>query len=251
MKTIRALILIVILLLIVCLSGLVALAFLPPIPTVTDKPDIPVNTPSVEDVILPLTEDAGEEYINKLYFVGDSTTLHFWKGGIDRSHILVPDSDTLQLTSNINNEIMKNTGLTISKSLKELDAEFVIITLGVNGADRFTELKYKTYYKKLISDIKAESPDTVIIIQSVFPITKWKNDEDIGITNVGIDRLNEWCKEIAFDEELHYLDTQSVLKDENGAQIEEYNNGDGIHMNNKAYEAILQYIRTHAVLEKE
>ena len=248
MKTIRVLILISILLLTVCIFGAVALAFLPPSkPTVTQKPDIPVNTPSIEDVILPLTADAGQEYIDRLYFVGDSTTLHFWKGGIDRSHILVPESDTLQLTSNINNEIMKQTGLTISKSLKALDAEIVIITLGVNGADRFTELKYKTFYRKLINDIKAESPETIIIIQSVFPITKWKNDENIGITNAGIDKLNEWCKEIAFDENLFYLDTQSVLKDENGAQIEEYNNGDGIHMNNEAYDAILQYIRTHAV----
>jgi len=251
MKTIKSLAFIAIFLLIICVGGAVTLAFIPAAPTVTQKPDLPVNGPSIEDVILPMTEDAGQEYIDRIYFVGDSTTLHFWKGGVDRSHILVPDSDTLQLTSNINNEIMKNTGLTISKSLKDLEAEIVILTLGVNGADRFTELKYKTYYKKLINDIKTESPDTVIIIQSVFPITKWKNDENIGITNAGIDRLNEWCKEIAFDEELYYLDTQSVLKDKNGAQIEEYNNGDGIHMNNEAYEAILQYIRTHAVLEKE
>lgn len=249
MKIIRVLAIISILLLIVCISGICTLMILPePNSSTSSNPDKPVVNPSIDDVILGLTEDAGQEYIDKLYFVGDSTTLHFWKGGIDRSHILVPNSDTLRLTSNINNEIMKQTGLTISKSLKALDAEIVIITLGVNGADKFTELKYKTYYKKLINAIKEESPDTTIILQSVFPVTK---DYSGGITNSGIDRLNGWVKEIAFQEGLHYLDTQSILKDEQGAQIERYNNGDGIHMNAEAYTAILQYIRTHAIIIKE
>jgi hypothetical protein len=39
----------------------------------------PVNTDKYDDVFLKLTKDAGESYINKLYFVGDSTTYHFFK----------------------------------------------------------------------------------------------------------------------------------------------------------------------------
>ena len=185
-----------------------------------------------------------------MYFVGDSTTYHFFKGGIDRSHLLVPESLTLKLSSDILTLTVGNTGLTIPEAIKEANAEIVIITVGVNGADSFTEAKYKSYYKKLLNAIMELSPDTEIILQSVFPVTKDYSDLDVGITNEGIDQLNEWVKEIAFDLGLRYLDTQSILKNADGAQIDSYNEEDGVHMNATAYTKILEYIRTHP-LEKE
>ncbi len=237
----------------VCLGGLGALALITnniTNPTTTTPPDKPVNTPNVDDVILPLGEDAGQEYLDKLYFVGDSTTYHFFKGGIDRSHILVPESLTLKLSSDILTLTVGNTGLTIPEAIKEAGAEIVIITIGVNGADGFTEAKYKSYYKKLLTAIMEQSPDTDIILQSVFPVTKEYSDRDIGITNAGIDQLNEWVKEIAFDLGLRYLDTQSILKNDVGAQIESYNEEDGVHMNATAYAKILEYIRTHPLIKE-
>lgn len=237
----------------VCLGGLGALALITnniTNPTTTTPPDKPVNTPNVDDVILPLGEDAGQEYLDKLYFVGDSTTYHFFKGGIDRSHILVPESLTLKLSSDILTLTVGDTGLTIPEAIKETGAEIVIITIGVNGADGFTEAKYKSYYKKLLTAIMEQSPDTDIILQSVFPVTKEYSDRDIGITNAGIDQLNEWVKEIAFDLGLRYLDTQSILKNDVGAQIESYNEEDGVHMNATAYAKILEYIRTHPLIKE-
>ena len=215
--------------------------------TTSTTDDKPVDVPVVDDVILQLTEDKGLEYINKIYFVGDSTTYHFFKGGIDKSHIFVPSSLTLMLTSDINNITVGDKGLTISQAIKDANCEIVILTIGVNGADSFTETKYKTYYKKLIDAIQTDSPNTKIILQSVFPVTKEYSDKDKGITNAGIDRLNEWVKELAFEKGIRYLDTQSILKDENGAQYGYYGEGDGVHMNASAYYAIIQYIRTHAI----
>lgn len=207
----------------------------------------PVNTDKYDAVFLKLTKDAGESYINKLYFVGDSTTYHFFKGGIDKSHILMPESLTLTLDSTICEITVGNTGLTIPESIKKNKAEIVIITLGVNGADRFTEAKYKTYYNKLIDKIKELSPSTKIILQSAFPVTDEYSDRDNGISNSSINRLNQWLKDIAYEQQLPYLDTQSILKNNNGGMKEEYSEGDGVHMNALAYEAILQYIRTHAI----
>lgn len=213
----------------------------------SNSEDRPTDVPAVNDVILTMTQDAGQEYIDKLYFVGDSTTYHFHKGGIDKNHIFVPDSLTLMLTSDIDTVIVGNKGLTISEAIKDADSKIVIITIGVNGADHFTEVKYKTYYKKLIDSIQEASPNTSIILQSVFPVTKSYSDLNKGITNKGIDQLNVWAKELAFEEEVRYLDTQSILKDENGAQMEKYSELDGVHLNSEAYYAIIEYIRTHAI----
>lgn len=209
--------------------------------------EITVDSLKIDEVILPLSEDAGWDYINKIYFVGDSTTYHFYKGGVDKSHILVPDSLTLKLTSNITNVMVGNSELTIAQAINKANCEIVILTIGVNGADNFSETKYKTYYQKLIDAILEISPNTKIIIQSVFPVTKAYSDENKGITNSGINRLNEWAMQLAYDNGLSYLDTQSILKDDTGAQYEYYNVQDGIHMNEIAYEAIIYYIRTHAI----
>ena len=208
----------------------------------------PVNTDKYDSVVLKETKDAGESYIKKLYFVGDSTTYHFFKGGIDKSHILIPASLTLMLDSDICDVTVGDSGLTIPESIKKNKVEIVIITLGVNGADRFTETKYKTYYNKLINKIKELSPSTKIILQSAFPITDEYSNRDNGISNSSINKLNQWLKDIAYEQNLPYLDTQSILKNKNGGMKEEFREGgDHVHMNALAYEAILDYIRTHAI----
>ena len=91
---------------------------------------ISLNHITEENVLLDLTEDKGDEYINKIYFVGDSTTYHFIKGGIDESHILVPSSYTLTLNSNITNVKVGNQGLTIANAIRKAECEIVIITIG-------------------------------------------------------------------------------------------------------------------------
>ncbi len=242
MRTIYTLATISAILFIFCLIGGITLIFLPDGSgtTVGAPPPNQVISP-ILSVILPETADAGQEYQDSLYFIGDSTTYHFFKGGIDKSHLLVPDSLTLQLSASVLEELDLEV-------LAHENAKIVIITVGVNGSDLFTESRYKTYYKKLIRGIREVSPETEIILQSVFPVTKEYSDDHEGvITNAGIDRLNEWAKEIALDEGLRYLDSCSVLKDLNGAQLEDYGEGDGVHMNAQAYEAILTYIRTHAL----
>jgi lysophospholipase L1-like esterase len=246
-NTIRILVIVAIGVLLFCISSFLFSALLPSdnMTETTGSSDVPANN-NPDSFILEQTEDAGQEYVDKLYFVGDSTTYHFFKGGIDRSHLLVPESLTLMLSSDILSITVRNTDLTIPEALKEANAEYVIITIGVNGADNFRENQFKTYYLKLINAIKAESPNTKIILQSVFPVTKEYSDRDIGITNEGIDRINEWVKKIAQEANVKYLDTQSILKDENGAQRIEYNEDDGVHMNAQAYTLILNYIRTHA-----
>lgn len=251
---IKALALITAFLLILCIIGLFILASMPsdqqdsgqqPPDSGSNPPDRPAIT--IDNVTLPLAENAGDEYLNKIYFVGDSTTWHFHKGGVDTSHLLVPSSLTLMLTSDILTIPVTDAQVSIPQALKNANAEIVIITVGVNGADSFSEISYKTFYKKLIQGIKETSPNTKIILQSVFPVEYDFSESNKGITNAGIDRLNGWAKEIATDCSVRYLDTCSILKGENGAMIPKYSEGDGVHMNASAYQAIIEYIKTHPI----
>ena len=251
---IKILMLIAAVLTVICIIGLIILGVIPDSssdPNDQNELSAPAgstqNEITLDNVTLAQTADAGDEYINKIYFVGDSTTLHFKKGGIDPSHIFVPESGTLMLDSSILDIKVTDKNVSIAQAIKNANAEILIITVGVNGADTFSELSYKTYYKKLINAIKETSPDTKIILQSVFPVEYEYSEKDNGISNEGINQLNDWCKQIAVDCSVRYLDTQSILKDENGAMIQDYSEGDGVHMNASAYSKIIQYIKTHAI----
>lgn len=105
------------------------------------------------------------------------------------------------------------------------------------------ETDFKAYYAKLVRAIQKASPNTVILLQSIFPVTAGCK----VLSNEKIDRANGWVKAVAAENNCRYLDTQSVLKDGNNCLRDSLcNNEDGIHLNTEAYRLILSYIRTHA-----
>ena len=67
-----------------------------------------------------------------------------------------------------------------------------------------------------------------------------------ALDNENITRANGWIQEIAAATGTRYADSCSVLKDANGALRAEYCNGDGIHLNADGFNAVLNYLRTHA-----
>lgn len=180
---------------------------------------------------------------DEVYFVGESTTAHLYKAGIERSHILVPSTGTLTLSANILNERVGASDLNIPHALNKCGANTVIITIGLNRCGGFNEKEFKTYYSKLIDEIALISPNTRIILQSVFPVTQdFSASTENSITNERIDLINSWTEELCDKYMLQYLDTQSVLKDAKGNLVEEYCVGDGVHLTEKAYRVILEYI---------
>ena len=116
---------------------------------------------------------------------------------------------------------------------------------GVNGGSMMAEAWFKTDYTALVQSIQAASPDTKIICNSIYPV---ENDyEQIeSINNTNIPQANEWIKAVAEATGCKYADSASVLKAEDGSLREDYGNGDGIHLNADGFNAVLNYLRTHA-----
>jgi hypothetical protein len=101
------------------------------------------------------------------------------------------------------------------------------------GVTYLNESEFKSCYASLIQAILAESPDTRIILQSIFPVT----EDCVNLDNAKIDTANGWVKDIAAENGCRYLDTQSVLKDGEGCLKKDYcSSADGIHLNKEAYE---------------
>lgn len=207
----------------------------------------------VSAVVLPETPDAGQEYQDKLTFLGDSLTAHLvsrgvLSGGKDTKQVWRTADNMLNLDSPITTTKIRLPGtdrfVTIAEAAAELKPEILIITLGTDyGISYLTEKDFKAYYTKLLVAIREASPDTAIILQSIFPVAATCK----VLSNEKIDRANEWVKSVAAENGCHYLDTQSVLKGADNCLPSQYCvSDDGIHLTTEAYRLILSYIRTHA-----
>ena len=210
--------------------------------------------PVSDGVTLAETPDAGLAYQDRLTFVGDSLTAHLINrgvltGGTNTRQVWRSESNMVNLNSEVTSAkiIFPGTGekMTIADAAGEAEPEILIITLGTDwGVSYLSETEFKDCYAKLVKAIQKQSPKTTIVLQSIFPVTATCATLD----NAKIDAANQWVKAVAAENDCYYLDTQSVLKDENNCLKAEYcNSSDGIHLGTNAYEAILSYIRTHAV----
>ena len=242
----------------------------PPSETQTEAGDLPVVGTPDSSAVLGESADMGQEYIDSIIFLGDSTTYHLksrgvltggkdtkqvWSGSdVDESGKVIP-AGTLTLDGRITSAHVyyPRTGesLTIAQALEKEKPEYLIITLGVNGIsyvnldDTKSVNNFISCYKALVNAARKASPDTKIILQSIFPVTEAYSQNGNGITNEKIDAANTWITQLAKDTGCKYLDSANVLKNDNGALSAIYDNGDGYHLTADAYRAVLQYIRTH------
>ena len=206
------------------------------------------------DNTLPPTEDAGLAYQDSLTFVGDSLTSHLRSRGVlshgtATTQVWATESGMLNLNSDITSAKIICPGtdeaVTISEAARLTHPPVLIVTLGTDwGVSYLSEEEFKYCYGKLIRSLRDASPDTLLVLQSIFPVL----ESCTVLSNRQIDRANGWVKELAVEYDLPYLDTQSVLKNQSGALRADYCCADdGIHLTASAYRAVLQYIRTHAV----
>ena len=125
-----------------------------------------------------------------------------------------------------------------------------MLCFGLNGAKRNSAgngAYFKSCYGKLVSLIRDASPNTEIYIQSCYPIADNMDTSAYGCSpselNSMVDRINSYACEFAAENNLIFVDTASLLKNEKGMLSDEYQAGDGYHLTYEAYVKILAHIR--------
>lgn len=208
------------------------------------------------DTVLALTEDMGDEYINRIVFLGDSTTYGLKKYGVltdgtKTKQVWTPVSGTLTLSYATFSTILypeDDSEIIITEAVRKRKPDILIITLGINGVSFMDETYFKSEYTKLILLIQEANPDTKIILQSIFPVAKsYVNKKSIN--NEKIAAANIWIAAIANETGVKYANTASALIGSDGYLPEEYQNGDGLHLNEISFAVELNYLRTHTYPE--
>ena len=189
-----------------------------------------------------------EDSLSSFTFLGDSITAHMQsRANVEPSQVWATKERYLNLDSRITYAkiVAPDTRKEelIADAAARLRPQNLVITLGVDYGVYYYRADlslFAKYYEKLLDAIANASPDTKIYLQSIFPVSAaCKN-----ITNEMIDNANGVIKEIAARRGLVYLDTQSVLRDEDGFLKKEYcYSEDGIHLTSAAYDRILAYIK--------
>ena len=214
------------------------------------------------DTLLVQSEDAGEEYIDSFVFLGESTTYHLksrgvLSGGKDTLQVWAPKSGTLMLDPSTSDCRIyypdEKCEIELCEAMSKKKPKYLLLTFGLNGAvgniSKGADY-FKGCYKKLIDNLHAASPETVIILQSCFPISADMNTEDYKVSaqtlNSYIDVTNQWTADLAAENDLPFLNSSEAMKDGNGFLKKEYDSGDGFHLNTEAYRSLINYIRTHA-----
>lgn len=206
------------------------------------------------------TADAGMEYIDQMVFFGESTTSHLrsrgmLRDGTETKQVWADESGTKTLSSKLLSEtlIYPKTGesMTLYQAVATERPTYLVLSFGLNNLSSFIGNKslYVNNYKRLIDTIRQASPDTRIILQSVYPVSD-------ACTSFSVDSrtvcsytrtLNGWLREIAAEyDNVRCVDTASVLYDEDGMLASICDAGDGVHLTTAAYTRILYYLRTHA-----
>ena len=196
--------------------------------------------------------------IDDIIFLGESTTYHLksrgvLSGGKETTQVWGPKSGTLMLDTTINDcRIIypeDNLEMSLGEALKRKQPKIMLLTFGLNGAANFItrgESYFKFCYQKLIDEIKTNSQNTEIIINSCFPIAQnmdmSRYTVDARGLNLYIDNINLWAQNLARENNLRYTDSASVLKDAEGFLTPELQAEDGYHLNERAYELILKYL---------
>ena len=224
------------------------------------EPDLPTVEPStVSARLLGQTAVAEQDYIDSMVFLGESTTAHLrsrgvLSEGVQTKQVWSNSSNTMTLDLNILQKTIvypkTEQSMTIAEAVALEKPSILVLSFGTNGIMGFEKNvdMYRTSYGRLIDAVHAASPDTVVLLQTVYPLATNQRSfgEHASTMNAYIDRLNAQLPLIAEQHDAYVVDTASCLKDDMGFLRSDYQNGDGVHLTASAYRAILDYLRTHA-----
>ncbi len=201
-------------------------------------------------VTVPENGRVDDSYFSDAVFVGDSRTegLRMYSGISPSPKFF--SGVGLTVTNVFSDQIVQLNGqwLTVADALRQADYNKVYIMLGMNELGWVYESVYAQDYGRIIDVIRETHPDATIYVQSIIPVSKWKDttDPDRIYTNANVVRLQKVLCEMCEEKNVHYVNVAEVMQDENGYLFSEATE-DGMHLTQEYCKIWAEYLRTHTV----
>ena len=202
-----------------------------------------------DSVKLKETKNYGNEYFNKITMVGDSNIMNMYLNGYLNGlrAWAIPCLHAESMHSIEINLYGLGIKMKLLDAVEKYKPETMILNFGTFSTTWISEETFIEKANAMIEQIKEKSPDTKIILISIYPIKKGDNinkfQQDI------INKYNFLILEMADKYGLKYLDVQEVLKSNDGYGKEEYFVDDKFHLTLLGHSTVKEYIKTHALEE--
>ena len=138
--------------------------------------------------------------------------------------------------------------------LDDNDVEAVFLMIGINDLIwGKTDEEILTNYKEIVRRLKAEHPDTQIVVQSVLPHggerSTWESRDKLeALPSDRIMNMNNALRKIAADNQAYYLDLYPIFVTGDGTLRGDLTT-DGLHLNRQGYLVWRSAIALYAQLE--
>ena len=220
----------------------------PPSPGTDDdkKEDLrPSPSPNDCKMLVPKSEAVDDSYFDDAVFIGNSRTegLKMYSG-LTKATFITEVGLTVKTIFTDYCDISGGYKNLCFSELESREFNKVYIMLGMNELGWVYESVFKEDYGKIIDKIREINPDAVIYIQSIIPVSKWKDSNDTTYTIYNVDRLNTQLRALADEKEVHYVDVAEGLMDEEGYLPYEATL-DGVHLVPEYCVKWLDYLKTH------
>lgn len=203
-----------------------------------------------EEAKLKETDMASEEYFDSITMVGDSNTMNMYLNGY-LSGIRAWALPCLHSESMHNTKINLyglDTKMLLLDAVSEYKPEILILSLGTFSTAWISEDVFLENANSIIKQIKEKSPETKLILSSIYPIKDGYNINNF--TQETINRYNFLILEMADKHNVKFLDVQEVLKDERGYGKAEYFVDDNFHLSFLGHRVVKDYIKSHMIEEE-
>ncbi len=186
----------------------------------------------------------------EVVFFGDSTTAHLaLRGGIPRSRVWSGKGSTV-LFETVNRTrcvhlSAEGLDLTLPEAAALKKPKILVITVGVSGgAGQMPRDAFLENYRTLLESVRAASPETKILVQSILPLADGSVRYYKRLTKEAVLEANTWIASLCSDMGIPFVDTHAKLLDPaTGYLKKEYQNDDYMHLTASAYEVVLASLR--------
>lgn len=193
-------------------------------------------------------KDAGQEYIDSLVFLCDSTLIglrdyQLLKG----TQVWGTGSGSYPVNSLVNGLIKyPNDGQEIpAQSCAMLSKpDILVVAVGTDGINEVTEDSFKDAYRALITGIQDASPKTKIICCALTSISPNYNGS-VPLTATLLGDGCDWIMDVCEETGVYYANIREPLCDRSGMLMTEYAAANGKSVNSTGLKLILEYLQTH------
>ncbi|MBR1457228.1 MAG: SGNH/GDSL hydrolase family protein [Oscillospiraceae bacterium] len=198
------------------------------------------------------TVDGGQAYVDSLTFLVDSTMIGLrdyglLSGGNETTQVWASAAGNLPASGlaecvirypNDGSEIGAATAAMVARPAR------LVLCLGSDGLAQVEKESFIESYASLLRDIRANSPDTTLIVCSLPSVVPDYAGVD-GLSSYLVGEANDWIRDVCEQTGAYYADCGSVVRDANGTLMSEYASANGKTLNSTGLNLVLSYLRTH------